>query len=188
MFKRYATAILILVPAMIVSVQLGFEAEAARSPYVSKFNIYNGSICADATLRRLGYAYDTALEFSIFNLSVSYETDNPADNAPNAGGVAHVGEAVTVFQEVTPEDVTRNGTAELTGLCIDTDSPAFIALIEEAVLPNSQWTLIGWDLLAFNARFVITEFGDPRHVVEASCVPGFGADWTCTVYYDSQAR
>jgi hypothetical protein len=187
MMKRHKIFWLFMALAMIFTMQVGIDAEAARFPYLSSFNIYNGSICADAILKKLGYVYDTDLEFSIFNLAVTYSNDNPAGNSGTAGGIAHVGESLVVVADVSLYPIDHNGTAEVKNLCID-DTQIYEA-VESAVLPNDSWTLITWNLEAFDARFVIYEFDDPRHVVEASCVPGGLPDtWECTVYYDSQAK
>jgi len=189
MFKKFRCLLLIVVLVMSFTMQLGTEAEAAL-PTIVKFYVRYGSICSDALLKKLSNVSKdpTVLEFSIFNLDVAYENDNPAGNSPSAEGVAHIGDSIVVNHTITSDEVEHNGTAEIFDLCI-TDS-ALQAGILSAILPNPNWENIWWELLGFDARFVLsTENIGEAHIIEAACdPPTSGSEWNCVVTYDSQAK
>lgn len=185
MSKYFKNRLFIVILVMIFTMQLGSVAIAATT-ISTKFGyplVYKGSICTDLTITGLGNVVlnPTFIGFSIFDYDISYENLNPANNADPAEGTAHVGSKIIVSQQITADQIIKNGSAEIIGLCISDEA------ITAPVLPNPQWTNTWYELHRFNVEWVVTTNGIDQHVVQAACVPdednsGF---FECTIYSDS---
>lgn len=189
MFKQIKSLLLIVILALSVTMLLGTSAEAARTPSI-KLNyyppVYPGSICTDCTLVRLANVSinETLLEFAIFNLFVSFENDNPAGNAPKAGGTVHIGDRIVISRPIIDLDVYKNGTADIIELCI---TEAYLSnAILDAILPNDNWTNLSYDLFQFDVEWKLSQNDEVEHIIRATCEPSGENAYSCSVYYDSQ--
>jgi hypothetical protein len=192
MYKQKKMVLLIAVFATIFTIQLGSSAHAASM--WTKFGQplpYPGSVCTDCRFVKLGNVdkNETNFYFGIFDLLVKYENDNPAGNSPTAEGTAHIGERIVVSTTITSDQVEKNGTAEIIYFCI-TD-PTLTSTIEDAVVPNDNWTNIYWELLGFDVEYLLEVNDEEEHVLLYHCVVGQenGQEvFNCDKYYDSQAK
>jgi len=162
------------------------------------FNLPVGfSVCAETVLKRLGHVgkNPTAIEFSIYSAIMSFENSNPECNSTTAEGSTFIGDKRTIGREIAKNEVSKNGTAIIDDLCFTYDS------FQDLIRPNKWWSNCWLDLESFDVEFVLTQDGEPQHVIRATCEPSAcvpvcdrfgdcdevnGVDLNCTQTCDSQ--
>jgi len=141
MFKKFTKVLMIILLAISLSVALGNEAKSAFYPYAGKFTCTN-PVCFDCLLKGLGNAIGagSVLYFNIDSVDVEIQCNNGGDQNTTGIGVPHsLLLNFGIAQEVTKEDVLKNGVAYVM-VCYEEDD--FDALVEAKLQEASDANLI----------------------------------------------